>query len=50
MSPPAPRDVRHAVILAVVLTAIAVVALLDPSCRHDDGTARGGSPKSLPTR
>ncbi|MDB6093120.1 MAG: hypothetical protein JWM32_682 [Verrucomicrobia bacterium] len=32
MKNPTKRDVRNAVILAVVTTAIAMLALLDPSC------------------
>lgn len=45
-----PRDLRHAVVLAVLVTAIAMFALLDPSCQrvHDaapSGPSRSTSPE-----
>jgi hypothetical protein len=39
-----PREIRSAVLLAVVVTAIAMLALLDPSCQ------RTSSPHAGPSR
>lgn len=43
-----PRDVRHAVLLAVLLTAVAMLALLDPSCQRS-GPRTGPSRSLAPT-
>ena len=45
MNQPTNRDVRNAVILAVLVTAVVMLALFDPSCSH-----RGYTPSHWPTR
>ncbi len=45
-----PQELRHAVLLAVVLTAIAMAALLDPSCHRSDGGLATGPSRSLYSR
>ena len=47
MKNPTPRDVRNAVFIAVVLTATAVLALLDPSCRRFNPSEKPGPTRSL---
>lgn len=43
------RELRSAVVLAVLLTALAVVALLDPSChRQSEGPHAGPTRSILP--
>ena len=42
-----PRELRNAVILAVLLTAIAVVALLDPSCQPRTDIQHSGTSRSI---
>ena len=44
------RELRHAVLLAVALTALAMVALLDPTCRRSDGGHSTGPSRSLYSR
>jgi len=41
MKNPTPRDLRNAVVLAVIVTAVVVLALIDPSCRHNDADSPG---------
>ena len=45
-----PRELRNAVLLAVVLTAVAVVALLDPSCQPRTDIPHSGPSRSLAPR
>lgn len=42
---PTPRDLRNAVLVAVVVTAVVTLALVDPSCRR-----RPDAPVTGPTR
>lgn len=42
-----PREVRNAVLLAVLLTVLAMVALLDPSCRPRPDIPHSGPTRSL---
>jgi hypothetical protein len=42
-----PRELRNAVLLAVVLTALGTVALLDPSCQPRTDTSHSGPSHSL---
>jgi len=37
MKDPTPRDLRNAVVITVIVTAIVMMALLDPSCRSRVG-------------
>ncbi len=41
------REVRNAVLLAVMATAIAMVALLDPSCRPAPNKLHQGPSRSI---
>ena len=50
MKQPTIRNPRDAVILAVILTMIAMFALLDPSCRQDGALGQHASEPSVPTR
>lgn len=43
MKNPTSRDVLHAVLIAVFVTAIATAALLDPSCRRPDESGHSRS-------
>lgn len=45
-----PREMRSAMLLAVLLTAIAVVALLDPSCQPRTDIPHTGPSRSLAPR
>ncbi|MCX6956251.1 MAG: hypothetical protein NTV51_29305 [Verrucomicrobia bacterium] len=49
MKPPTPRDLRNAVMLAVLLTVIATLALIDPSCRREPSESRW-PPPAAPSR
>ena len=42
-----PRDLRNAVILAVVITATVVFALFDPSCQRFDPSPSPGPSRSV---
>lgn len=42
-----PREMRTAVLVAVVLTAIAVVALFDPSCQPRTDVPHTGAVRSI---
>ena len=42
-----PRELHRAVLLAVLLTALAVVALLDPSCEPRTGIPHPGPSRSI---
>lgn len=45
-----PRQLRQAVLLAVMLTALACLTLLDPSCQTRPGPAEHGPARSLAPR
>ncbi|MBL9203757.1 MAG: hypothetical protein JNN01_01630 [Opitutaceae bacterium] len=48
MKNPSPRDLRNAVVISVLLTAIVVLALFDPSCRRDPNTDPPGPTRLSP--
>lgn len=45
-----PGEVRSAVVLAVFVTAIVAIALLDPSCRREPGGPHDGPARSVSPR
>ena len=45
-----PRELRSAVLLAVVITMTVMLALLDPSCRHNVDSYRLGWGRSISPR
>jgi hypothetical protein len=48
MRPPTPRDLRNAVLLAVLVTTIVLLALFDPSCRPAATSGRWTPPPATP--
>ena len=48
MKQPTPRDVRNAVVLAVLVTMIVMCALFDPSCQRQTDAFRWGPLPSTP--
>ncbi len=44
---PTPRDLRNAVLVAIVVTAVVTLALVDPSCRRRQDVPVGGPSRSI---
>lgn len=42
-----PRDLRNAVLVTIVVTAVATLALVDPSCRRKQEAPAGGPTRSI---
>lgn len=45
-----PRELRSAIVLAVILTAVAIFAIADPSCRPQPDAPPTGPHRSLAPR
>lgn len=50
MKQPTPKDVRHAVILAVIITVVVMFALFDPSCQPREPESHPGPSRSIAPR
>lgn len=44
---PTPRDLRNAVLVAIVVTAVVTLALVDPSCRRNEEAPVSGPTHSV---